>query len=93
MRCHCGAQADVKRMCNPCAYAAHPTCECSCPKHVDGWSGPHRHMPCTCQTGSRWRYLAWFDVHRAKFWQMVCVALLLGAVTFVIAAIVMAPFA
>lgn len=34
------------------------------------------------------RYWAWFDVHRAKFWQMVCVALLLGAVTFVIAAIV-----
>lgn len=39
------------------------------------------------------RYWAWFDVHRARLWQMVCAALILAAVTFVIAAIVLAPFA
>lgn len=33
----------------------------------------------------RWRYLAWFDVHRAGLWQMVCACAVVGAVTLVAA--------
>lgn len=39
------------------------------------------------------RYWAWFDVHRARLWQIVAASILLGAVTFAVCAIVLAPFA
>jgi len=38
------------------------------------------------------RYWAWFDVHRARLWQMVAASLLLGGVTFAVAVIAVAPF-
>ena len=37
----------------------------------------------------RWRYLAWFDVNRARLWQGVCVALVVVA-ALVVATIVVA---
>ncbi len=38
------------------------------------------------------RYWAWFDVHRAKLWQMVAASLLMAGFTFAIAAVVLGPW-
>ena len=39
-----------------------------------------------------WHRLAWFDVHRAKFWQLLCASLLVAGATFAVCVIVLAPF-
>lgn len=38
------------------------------------------------------RFWAWFDIHRAKLWQMVAASLIVAGATFAVLVIVLAPF-